>query len=100
MVDTSRFTILCPCCEATLIIDAETGAIMSHQEKSKPVASFDEMVKGLDKQKQAREQIFAQELNSMKNRDRILEEKFQDAMKRAEKDKDKNKPFRNPLDYD
>jgi len=36
----------------------------------------------------------------MKNRDRILEEKFQDAMKRAEKDKDKNKPFRNPLDYD
>jgi hypothetical protein len=100
MVDTSRFTILCPCCEATLIIDAETGAIMSHQEKSKPLASFDEMVKGLDKQKQAREQIFAQELNSMKNRDRILEEKFQDAMKRAEKDKDKNKPFRNPLDYD
>ena len=100
MADTSRFTILCPCCEATLIIDAETGAIMSHQEKSKPLASFDEMVKGLDKQKQAREQIFAQELNSMKNRDRILEEKFQDAMKRAEKDKDKNKPFRNPLDYD
>ena len=100
MVDTSRFTILCPCCEATLIIDAETGAIMSHQEKAKPLASFDEMVKGLDKQKQAREQIFAQELNSMKNRDRILEEKFQDAMKRAEKDKDKNKPFRNPLDYD
>ena len=100
MADTSRFTILCPCCEATLIIDAETGAIMSHQEKSKPLASFDEMVKGLDKQKQAREQIFAQELNSMKNRDRILEEKFQDAMKRAQEDKDKNKPFRNPLDYD
>jgi hypothetical protein len=100
MVDTSRFTILCPCCEATLIIDAETGAIMSHQEKSKPLASFDEMVKGLDKQKQVREQIFAQELNSMKNRDRILEEKFQDAMKRAEKDKDKDKPYRNPLDYD
>jgi len=46
-----------------LIIDAETGAIMSHQEKSKPLASFDEMVKGLDKQKQAREQIFEQELN-------------------------------------
>ena len=100
MVDTSRFTILCPCCEATLIIDAETGAIMSHQEKSKPLASFDEMVKGLDKQKQVREQIFAQELNSMKNRDRILEEKFQDAMKRAEKDKDKDKPYRNPLDFD
>jgi hypothetical protein len=56
------------------------------------------MVKGLDKQKQVREQIFAQELNSMKDRDRILEEKFQEAMKRAEKDKDK--PYRNPLDFD
>jgi hypothetical protein len=98
MVDTSRFTIICPCCEATLTIDAQTGALISHQEKTKPLASFDEMVKGLDKQKQMREQIFAQELSSMKDRDRILEEKFQEAMKRAEKDKDK--PYVNPLDLD
>ena len=98
MADSSRFTIICPCCEANMTIDAQTGAIISHQEKAKPLASFDEMVKGLDKQKQMREQIFAQELSSMKNRDRILEEKFQEAMKRADKDKDK--PYRNPLDID
>ena len=98
MPDTTRFTIICPCCEATLAIDSETGALISHEEKSKPLASFDEMVKGLDKQKQVREQIFSQELSSMKDRDRILEEKFQEAMKRAEKDKDK--PYRNPLDLD
>ena len=98
MVDTSRFTIICPCCEANLTIDAQTGALLTHQEKTKPLASFDEMVKGLDKQKQMREQIFAQELSSMKDRDRILEEKFQEAMKRAEKDKDK--PYVNPLDLD
>ena len=98
MADTSRFTIICPCCEATMMIDAQTGAILSHEEKAKPLASFDEMVKGLDKQKQMREQIFAQELSSMKDRDRILEEKFQEAMRRAEKDKDK--PFINPMDID
>jgi hypothetical protein len=98
MADSSRFTIICPCCEATLTIDAQTGALISHEDKTKPLASFDEMVKGLDKQKQMREQIFAQELSSMKDRDRILEEKFQEAMKRAEKDKDK--PYRNPLDID
>jgi ribosome-associated translation inhibitor RaiA len=98
MADTTRFTIICPCCEATLTVDSHTGALISHEEKSKPLASFDEMVKGLDKQKQVREQIFAQELSSMKDRDRILEEKFQEAMKRAEKDKDK--PYRNPLDLD
>jgi ribosome-associated translation inhibitor RaiA len=100
VADTARFTIMCPCCEATLHVDSQTGALISHEEKSKPHASFDEMVKGLDKQKQVREQIFAQELSSHKDRDRILEEKFQEAMKRAEKDKDKDKPYRNPLDFD
>lgn len=98
MSDASRFTLICPCCEATLSIDAQTGSLISHQEKAKPLASFDEMVKGLDKQKETRNQIFAQELSSMKDRDRILEEKFQEAMKRADKDKDK--PYRNPLDLD
>jgi hypothetical protein len=98
MVDKTRFTLICPCCEATLTIDAQTGAIISHEEKGKPTASFDEMLKGLDKQKQVREQLFQQELGSLKDRERLLEEKFREAMKRAEKDKDK--PFINPLDID
>ncbi len=98
MGDTTRFTIICPCCESKLTVDAQTGSLIAHEEKTRPLASFDEMVKGLDKQKQVREQIFAQELSSMKDRDRILEEKFQEAMKRAEKEKDK--PYLNPLDLD
>src|SRR5918994_5633832 len=98
MTDSTRFTIICLCCGATLTVDAHTGALISHEEKVRPLASFDEMVKGLDKQKQVREQIFAQELSSMKDRDRILEEKFQEAMKRAEREKDK--PYLNPLDLD
>ena len=68
MADNSRFTIICPCCEATLTIDAQTGALLTHEEKAKPLASFDEMVKGLDKQKAVREQIFAQELNQQSAR--------------------------------
>ena len=95
---TNKFTIICPCCDATLIVDAETGAILSHEEKHKPVAAFEDMVKDLDKQKQTREQIFAQEMSSHKDRGRLLEEKFKEAMKRAEKDKDK--VYHNPLDLD
>lgn len=98
MADTTRFTLICPCCESTLVIDAQTGALISHEEKTKPIASFDEMLKGLDKQKQMRDQIFQQELGSQKDRERLLEEKFREAMKRAEKDKDK--PYINPLDID
>jgi hypothetical protein len=95
--DSTRFTIICPCCEATITLDARTGAILSHEEKTKPLASFEEMAKGLDKQKQTRDQIFAQELSSMKDRGRLLEEKFQEAKKRAEKD---TRVYRNPLDMD
>jgi predicted amidophosphoribosyltransferase len=98
MPETTRFTIICPCCEATLTVDAQTGALISHEEKSKPVASFDEMLKGLDKQKQMRDQLFQQELSSQKDRERLLAEKFTEAMKRADKDKDK--PYINPLDID
>lgn len=98
MSDSNRFTIICPCCDATLNIDAQTGAILSHEEKHRPLAAFEDMVKDLDKQKETREQIFSQELSSHKDRGRLLEEKFQEAMKRAEKDKDK--VYYNPLDLD
>lgn len=98
MADATRFTLICPCCEATLVVDAQTGALISHEEKAKQAASFDQMLKGLDKQKQMREQLFQQELASQKDRKRLLDEKFSEAMKRADKDKDK--PFINPLDVD
>ena len=97
MNDSSRFTIICPCCDATLKVDAETGALLSHEEKHKPLGSFEDMVKDLDKQKLTREQIFAQEMSSHKDRGRLLEEKFQEAKKKAEKD---TRVYRNPLDLD
>lgn len=98
MTDSTRYTVICPCCETKLTVDAQTGALISHEEKSKPVASFEEMAKDLERQKQVRESIFSQELGSLKDRERLLEEKFRDALKRAEKDKDT--PYRNPLDLD
>lgn len=93
-----RFGIICPCCEASIVVDAATGAILSYEEKKKPAASFDELKSELEKQKELREQIFAQEMSSLKDRERLLEEKFKEALKRAEGD-DKM-PFRNPLDLD
>ncbi len=93
-----RLSIICPCCEATLTIDKETGAIIAHEERAKKLGSFDELKNNLDKQKELREQLFAQEMSSQKDRERLLEEKFQEALKRADTDSDK--PFKNPLDLD
>ena len=98
MTETKRWTVVCPCCEATIVVDAQTGAIISHQEKAKPLASFEEMARQMERQKQLREQVFSQELGSQKDRERILEEKFREAFKRAEGEKDK--PYVNPLDMD
>jgi hypothetical protein len=93
-----KFTIICPCCEANLTIDAQTGAVLAHEEKTKKLGSFEDLKNELSKQKETRENIFAQEQEAQKNRERLLEEKFKEAMKRADIDKDK--PFRNPLDFD
>ena len=93
-----KFTIICPCCEATLMIDSQTGALLAHEEKKKVLGSFEDLKSDLSKKSETRDQIFAQEMSSMKDRERLLEEKFQEALKRADKDSDK--PFRNPLDMD
>ena len=93
-----KFTIICPCCEATLTIDAQTGAVLAHEEKAKKLSSFEELQQNLSKQKETQDNIFAQEMSSQKDRERILEEKFKEAMKRAEGEPDK--PYKNPLDMD
>ena len=95
-----KFSVICPCCDATLTIDALTGALLSHEEKKKVHGSFEDLAGELTKQKELREQLFSQEMSSMKDRERLLEEKFQAALKRADADADKDKPFRNPLDLD
>jgi len=93
-----KFTLICPCCEATLTIDSQTGAIIAHEEKKKVSGSFEDLAGELNKQKVLREQLFAQEMSSMKDRERLLDEKFKEALKRADTDSDQ--PFKNPLDLD
>lgn len=93
-----RFSVICPCCEAALTIDASTGTILAHEEKKKVHGSFEDLKGELSKQKELRDHLFAQEMSSMKDRERLLDEKFKEALKRADTDSDK--PFKNPLDLD
>ena len=93
-----KISIICPCCEAVLTIDGLTGAVLAHEEKKKSHGSFEDLQNELSKQKELREQLFAQEQQAQKDRERLLEEKFREAMKRA--GDDSGKPFKNPLDLD
>lgn len=93
-----KFSVICPCCEATISVDVQTGAVISHEEKKKVLGSFEDLKGELSKQKELRDQLFAQEMSSMKDRERLLEEKFKEALKKADTSSDT--PFRNSLDME
>jgi hypothetical protein len=95
----SNFEIHCPCCEALIVIDRISGEVLLHKVKESrgPGGSLDAMVAGLEAQKSEAAKRFDRQLESQKDRSRILEEKFREALQRAEKDDEK---YVNPLDMD
>ena len=93
-----KISVVCPCCETTITVDGQTGAVISHEEKEKKLSSFEDLKDDMDRRKELTEQLFTQERASQKDRHRILEEKFQEAVKKA--DTESKDPFRNPLDFD
>lgn len=94
-----NFEISCPCCEATIVIDRISGEVLLHKPKENrgPHGSLESMVAGLESQKSEAAKRFDRQLESQKDRARILEEKFREALERAEKSTEK--PF-NPMDAD
>lgn len=98
--DQSRLEITCPCCEATILVDRVTGVILRHDVKpdAKGSGSIADIMQGLAARKATSEQLFQREMDSMKDRDRILEERLQEAVKRARDLKDE-KPIR-PIDLE
>ena len=102
MTKTRTLTIRCPDCEAHLVIDAATGEVLSHRAVKQPLAGgkdFDTLLEDLDRDKSEAEEVFAREVAAMKDRDRLLEEKFKQAMERAKEEPDDVPPLR-PFDLD
>jgi hypothetical protein len=93
----TNFEIQCPCCEATIVIDRLSGEVLLHKAKETrgPGGSLDAMVAGLETQKSEAAKRFDRQLESQKDRARILEEKFKEALQRADKSDEK---YVNPLD--
>ena len=100
--DTRKLTVRCPECNSELVVDAATGEVLSHRKAKQPIAGgkdFDSLLKGLDEDKARAEDVFQKEVAAMKDRDRLLEEKFREALRRAEEDPDEGPP-RRPFDLD
>ena len=97
-----RLQIVCPDCSSRLVVDKATGEVISHQSHKKPPAGgkdLAELLEGLDREKEQAEDLFQREVSAFKDRDRLLDEKFKEAMKRAE-DADDGTPPPRPFDFD
>ncbi|PYQ25917.1 MAG: 2-nitropropane dioxygenase [Acidobacteria bacterium] len=93
-----NFEIICPCCEATLVVDRLSGEVLLHKAKEvRTTGTLESMVAGLESQKSEAAKRFDRQIESQKDRARILEEKFKEAMERAEKSDEK---YINPMDMD
>jgi len=102
MAETSKLTLRCPECDSDLVVDAATGEVLSHRAPKRVPGGghdFDDLLAGLDTERTRAEQVFEREKAAMKDRDRLLDEKFREAMKRAEEEPDDQPPLR-PFDLD
>lgn len=94
--------VRCPGCAGELQVDAATGEVLAHRAARKerePSKDFDSLLAGIGESKQHAESVFEREMGALKDRDRLLEEKFRKALERAEKEDD-GKPPPRPWDLE
>jgi len=86
---------VCPCCQALLTIDLETGDVLMHEEAKKtPAVDIVEAARNLKKEGEKREKLFQDSLDAEKNREDLLKKKFDEAMKKAKENPDAPPPLR------
>ena len=91
--------VTCPCCGTVLHLDPQTGAVLLEERpKMGPVKSFEEAARDTAaRHEQAKAQL-ARAMEEEKHKSEIMEKKFKEAMKKAEKDESPPPP--RPFDLD
>jgi hypothetical protein len=96
MTKEKRVDVVCPCCQAKLVIDGKTGLVI-HSEAQKSVYSFDEALEREQARKEKSDSLFAQAFENEKRRQASLEDKFEEALKSKD---DLDEPPPRPIDLD
>src|SRR5713226_3760817 len=90
----SELEVICPCCQATLVIDLNLGRVVAHHEPdrgNKPELSQAQRI--LDDEAARREAIFQQSVDAEKTRGDALSKRFEEALRQA-RDEPVTKPVR------
>jgi len=83
----SEIEVTCPCCQSTLVIDANLGRVVSHNEPER--ANKPEFIDAHPTpaaHAARREAMFQQSVNAEKTRDDALSRRFEEALKQANKE--------------
>lgn len=84
----SGLHVLCPDCGATLSVDPDTGAVLSHEpavNKNK-LGSLEEAALENVRRKERAEGLFAATVEREKHKSEILEKTFKEALEKAQKE--------------
>ena len=79
MTKQQRIEVVCPCCQAKLVVDGKTGLVI-HSEAMKSGYSFDEALEKEKERKSKSDELFAKAFEDEENRRANLENKFQEAL--------------------
>ncbi|MCP3961952.1 MAG: hypothetical protein GY719_29270 [bacterium] len=97
-----QLTVTCPDCGCDITVDVATGHVLHHETAAGEPAGgkdFEQLLAGLDDSKKRADEVFQREVSALEDRDRLMEEKFRAAMKRAQEEPDEEPPLR-PWDLD
>ena len=93
-----RFDIVCPCCTTKLVVDKDSGEILSHERpKLDADKTFEDAMNAVRSGSQRREDAFSKAFERTQKLDDLLQKKFEEARKKA--GDDESKPT-NPMDLD
>ncbi len=95
------FEVKCPCCQASLKIDPDTRAVISHKEAEKPkqIEDLAAAVARLKGEPERREEAFRKSFEAERMSEQVRARKFDELLKQAKADPDKRPPKRD-IDLD
>ena len=80
----TEFEVTCPCCQATLVVDAGLKRVVRHvQAERADKPKLDEAHRILADEKARRDSLFEQSVQSEKTRGDVLSKRFEEALKQA-----------------
>jgi hypothetical protein len=85
------FSVVCPCCEATLWIDGETRAVLRSEKAKKKKGSLDELLVKENKRQSEFDRKFDATFELQKEKHSKADELFKKALEKAEKGDDEDK---------